>query len=192
MRRFVREHADADAAILPPGALATATSTDSHASKGKARSLALDTATASDKLKQSNSRRILPPVVFALPCSAVGDVGRKVVDFYMSWRGKTKTHPLTGGERRMGFLDAEYERVREALDGEWKRASRALRNGFSGTGDDGGGPTMLARAPTDPQAAPRLSPLSFARSLSSCDASVVVLSPAVISCRAQRSRCLRR
>ncbi|KAJ7438899.1 hypothetical protein B0H11DRAFT_571966 [Mycena galericulata] len=89
-RRFVREHADADAAILPPGALATAKSTDSHASKGKARSLALDTATASDKLKQSNSaRRILPPVVFALPRSAAGDASRKVVDFYMSWRGKT-------------------------------------------------------------------------------------------------------
>ncbi|KAJ7439079.1 hypothetical protein B0H11DRAFT_571641 [Mycena galericulata] len=160
-RRFVREHADADAAILPSGAFATAKSADSHASQGKMRSLALDTATASDKLKQSNSaRRILPPVVFALPRSAVGDAGRKVVDFYMSWRGKTKTHPLKGGERRTGFLDAEFKRVRETLDGEWKRASRALRNGFSGTGDDdGGGPTALARAPTDPQAPPRLSPL---------------------------------
>ncbi|KAJ7511062.1 hypothetical protein B0H11DRAFT_2386591 [Mycena galericulata] len=122
-RRFVWEHADVNAAILPPGALAT---TDSHASKGKARSFALDTATASDKLKQSNSaRRILPPVVFALPRVAAG---RKVVDFYMSWRGKTKTHPLKGGARRTGFLDAEFKRVRETLDGEWKRA-RLPRSG---------------------------------------------------------------
>jgi hypothetical protein len=34
-------------------------------------------------------KRCLPPVVFALPRSAAGDAGRRVVDFYMSWRGKT-------------------------------------------------------------------------------------------------------
>ncbi|KAJ7111647.1 hypothetical protein C8R43DRAFT_1041179, partial [Mycena crocata] len=71
--------------------------------------------------------RTLPPVVFAFPRSAAGDAGRRVVDFYMSWRGKTKTTRLKGARRRTGFLDTEFQRVRETLDGEWKRASRALK-----------------------------------------------------------------
>jgi hypothetical protein len=36
-----------------------------------------------------STRRALPPVVFAFPRAAAGDAGRRVVDFYMSWRGKT-------------------------------------------------------------------------------------------------------
>ncbi|KAF8136832.1 hypothetical protein K438DRAFT_750428 [Mycena galopus ATCC 62051] len=34
-------------------------------------------------------KRSLQPVVFAFPRSAAGGAGRRVVDFYMSWRGKT-------------------------------------------------------------------------------------------------------
>ncbi|KAJ7113320.1 hypothetical protein C8R43DRAFT_131518 [Mycena crocata] len=44
--------------------------------------------TASDHRLKANART-LPPVVFAFPRSAAGDAGRRVVDFYMSWRGKT-------------------------------------------------------------------------------------------------------
>lgn len=99
-------------------------------------------------------KRTLPPVVFALPRSAAGDAGRRVVDFYMTWRGKTvgvcmalllyfiyirrvaqKTTPLKGRSRRKGFLDAEFRRVRETLDGEWKRASRALKGAVCKDGD---------------------------------------------------------
>ncbi|KAJ7017210.1 hypothetical protein C8F04DRAFT_1406122 [Mycena alexandri] len=172
--------------------------------------------TAHNALESRGSKR-LHPVVFALPRSATnaaGGAGRKVVDFYMSWRGKTarahfaacaclasaarifervlgdalfysstrrvlipptrtpvlprslstlpsfhvlylgralaagrapyhlflllflgyrprstsvlttpKTHPLKGPSRRANFLDTEFRRVRETLDGEWKRAS---------------------------------------------------------------------
>ncbi|KAJ6551505.1 hypothetical protein B0H19DRAFT_172130 [Mycena capillaripes] len=119
--------------------------------------------TMSDKTAADDRRlrRTLPPVVFALPRSAAGDAGRRVVDFYMTWRGKTKTTPLKGRSRRAGFLDAEFRRVREALDGEWKRASRALKGAVCGDaeGESELGPVTLARAPTDPQPPPRLPPL---------------------------------
>ncbi|KAJ7674338.1 hypothetical protein B0H17DRAFT_159231 [Mycena rosella] len=104
--------------------------------------------------------RTLPPVVFAFPRSAAGGAGRKVIDFYMSWRGKTRTTRLKGLSRRTGFLDAEFRRVRETLDGEWKRASRALKCSAStgALGKEAGVP-RLVRAPTDPQPLPRLPPL---------------------------------
>ncbi|KAJ6595016.1 hypothetical protein DFH09DRAFT_1357787 [Mycena vulgaris] len=105
--------------------------------------------------KLKANARTLPPVVFALPRSAAGDAGRKVVDFYMSWRGKTKTTRLKGLARRAGFLDAEFRRVRETLDGEWRRASRALK---CSTHEEES-PPQLVRAPTDPQPQPRLPPL---------------------------------
>ncbi|KAF7351805.1 hypothetical protein MVEN_01141400 [Mycena venus] len=104
---------------------------------------------------------------FALPC-ATGtglNAGRRVIDFYMNWRGKEKTHPLKGRARRATFLDAEFRRVREALDGEWGRVSRALKGTF-GAGDDEmekpgtrSGMVVLGRAPTDPQPLPRLPPV---------------------------------
>jgi hypothetical protein len=40
-----------------------------------------------------------------------------------------KTTPLKGRSRRAGFLDAEFKRVREVLDGEWKRA-RCVEIGY--------------------------------------------------------------
>ncbi|KAJ7628934.1 hypothetical protein FB45DRAFT_46185 [Roridomyces roridus] len=142
-RRFVQEQEQ-----IPPHATS---SSDSHA----------HTPGTITSTPEGGTRKHLPPVVFALPRTAAGDAGRKVVDFYMSWRGKTKTHRLKGQERRTGFLDSEFKRVKETLDGEWKRASRAIKGGFGGREDDEdelqGYPT-LARAPTDPQKPPSLPP----------------------------------
>ncbi|KAJ7235620.1 hypothetical protein B0H12DRAFT_136376 [Mycena haematopus] len=70
---------------LPPGLAAAAgapaytPSAVSHTSLTNNDPKAIET-----KLKRS-----MQPVVFAFPRSAAGDAGRRVVDFYMSWRGKT-------------------------------------------------------------------------------------------------------
>ncbi|KAJ6507697.1 hypothetical protein C8R47DRAFT_1208740 [Mycena vitilis] len=143
-RRFVREQAaegnPLDAALsaalpdAPPATPAhahappTAASHASHASHASNTSTTIarrDSRTKDHDKQHSDDKRLkrsLQPVVFALPRSAAGDAGRRVVDFYMSWRGKTKTHPLKGRARRAGFLDSEFRRVRDKLDGEWKRA----------------------------------------------------------------------
>ncbi|KAJ7463641.1 hypothetical protein FB451DRAFT_1562098 [Mycena latifolia] len=156
-RRFVREQ---EAAVAE---------TDKDMGKGKDKADAdkdTDKQRPDEKTEREHdlysnpkaNARTLPPVVFAFPRSAAGDAGRKVVDFYMSWRGKTKATRLKGLTRRAGFLDAEFRRVRETLDGEWKRASRALKGSASASAlhDEG---AKLMRAPTDPQTPPRLPPL---------------------------------
>ncbi|KAJ7617208.1 hypothetical protein FB45DRAFT_223433 [Roridomyces roridus] len=104
------------------------------------------------------SRR-LQPVVFALPRNVAGGAGRKIVDFWLSWRGKTKPHNLTGVARRAGFLDSEFRRVKETIDGEWRRASRALTGRSAWEEGERQSFPMLVRAPTDPQRPPRLAPL---------------------------------
>ncbi|KAK7017401.1 hypothetical protein R3P38DRAFT_3275300 [Favolaschia claudopus] len=158
-RKFVREQASNSnlALALPPG-VANSTRSTSLPNIAAADPQALD-----KKLK-----RTMPPVVFALPRSAAGNTGRRVVDLYLSWRGKTKPVELTGRSRRKGFLDNEFQKVKEVLDGEWRRASRAIKGAVcapdgSGNVDDHGhgGPSAvaLARAPTDPQPHPRLPPL---------------------------------
>ncbi|KAF7358406.1 hypothetical protein MVEN_00890800 [Mycena venus] len=167
-RRFVREQATDGTAVpaelsasLPPG---TAPSAVSHAPSHTSHRSLTD---RDPKHEEKHLKRSLPPVVFALPRSAsgvAGDAGRRVVDFYMSWRGKTKTHPLRGRARRAGFLDAEFKRVRDVLDGEWKRASRAIKGAVCGDSgengmEDGFGAVSLVRAPTDPQPLPRLPPM---------------------------------
>ncbi|KAF7436177.1 hypothetical protein PC9H_003003 [Pleurotus ostreatus] len=60
------------------------------------------------------------PIVFAFTAS---DGARKVVDYYMTWKGKTGTRQLKGPERKSGFLDEEFNRVTETLDKEYKRLS---------------------------------------------------------------------
>ncbi|KAJ7804009.1 hypothetical protein B0H14DRAFT_2612827 [Mycena olivaceomarginata] len=75
-------------------------------------------------------KRRQPFKVFGLPCAAgTGlDAGRRVVDFYMSWSGKQKTHPLKGRARRSTFLDEEFRRAKE----EWTRARTCGRRGREG------------------------------------------------------------
>ncbi|KAJ6617702.1 hypothetical protein B0H10DRAFT_1299128 [Mycena sp. CBHHK59/15] len=148
-RRFVREQAGKDG--------------NAKGSEGKGKEREREREKEKEREK---SEKTLPPVVFALSRSTAGDAGRKVVDYYMTWRGKTKTTRLKGLARRAGFLDAEFRRVRETLDGEWKRASRVLRPSSHYEPDteaNGKGVPQLVRAPTDPQALPRLAPSSPAR-----------------------------
>ncbi|KAJ7351965.1 hypothetical protein DFH08DRAFT_857591 [Mycena albidolilacea] len=168
-RKFVRDQAASGADV--PAALSAAAGTSasqsqphqsySHAPGHTPSAVSHTSLTHGGTLTASGStRRALPPVVFAFPRAAAGDAGRRVVDFYMSWRGKTKTTPLKGRSRRAGFLDAEFKRVREVLDGEWKRASRALKGAVCASEDAMAvGPVKLARAPTDPQPPPRLPPM---------------------------------
>ncbi|KAJ7726498.1 hypothetical protein B0H16DRAFT_265210 [Mycena metata] len=108
-------------APLPLMAMAKSPSATSHKS--------LTNHNALDLHRGGGGSKRLHPVVFALPRSAT-NTGKKVVDFYMTWRGKTKTHPLKGPSRRANFLDNEFRRVRETLDGEWRRAGRAIKGGF--------------------------------------------------------------
>ncbi|KAJ7815510.1 hypothetical protein B0H14DRAFT_3149035, partial [Mycena olivaceomarginata] len=84
------------------------------------------------KHEEKHLKRSLPPVVFALPRSAsgvAGDAGRRVVEFYMSWRGRRKPTPSTAARAAPGSW-------REALDGEWKRASRAINGAVCGDGGE--------------------------------------------------------
>ncbi|KAJ8515398.1 hypothetical protein ONZ45_g7172 [Pleurotus djamor] len=60
------------------------------------------------------------PIVFAFTAS---DGARKVIDYYMTWKGKARTRPLKGPERKASFLNAEFNKVAEALDSEYKRLS---------------------------------------------------------------------
>lgn len=83
---FGREQAETEADAKSEAAAAKS---DAGVAKsgGTARS---DTGKEKERLEKPKANaRTLPPVVFALPRTAAGDAGRKVVDFYMSWRGKT-------------------------------------------------------------------------------------------------------
>ncbi|KAJ7726499.1 hypothetical protein B0H16DRAFT_1592429 [Mycena metata] len=146
-------------APLPLMAMAKSPSATSHKSLTNHSHL-----NALDLHKGGGGSKRLHPVVFALPRSAT-NTGKKVVDFYMTWRGKTKTHPLKGPSRRANFLDNEFRRVRETLDGEWRRAGRAIKGGFGAGSTTSDAPLpVLMRAPTDPQPQPRLPPeFEFAR-----------------------------
>ncbi|KAF8191834.1 hypothetical protein K438DRAFT_871257 [Mycena galopus ATCC 62051] len=71
-----------------------------------------------------------------------------------------KTHPLKGRARHATFLDEGFRRVREALDGEWKWAIRALKGAIFASENQMAEPLLvLARTPTDPQPLPRLPPM---------------------------------
>ncbi|KAF9469530.1 hypothetical protein BDZ94DRAFT_1303240 [Collybia nuda] len=61
-----------------------------------------------------------PAIVFAV---TVYDAGRKLVDYYMSWRGKTRARELRGSERRAEILDKEFRKVARSIDKEFKRTS---------------------------------------------------------------------
>ncbi|KAK0209286.1 hypothetical protein DFS33DRAFT_1272321 [Desarmillaria ectypa] len=62
----------------------------------------------------------LNPVVFAFSTYTAG--GRKVVDYYKTWKGIPKAHRKKG-QRKTDFLDDEFKRVVKNLDKEYKRLS---------------------------------------------------------------------
>ncbi|GLB43636.1 hypothetical protein LshimejAT787_1401480 [Lyophyllum shimeji] len=57
-----------------------------------------------------------PFIVFAV---TVTDAGRRLVDYYTTWRGKTSAKDLT--ERRLKFLDSQFRKAARVLDNEFKR-----------------------------------------------------------------------
>ncbi|KAL0574926.1 hypothetical protein V5O48_007027 [Marasmius crinis-equi] len=66
------------------------------------------------------------PVVFAFPVHvpAPGPLragGRKVVDYYMSLKGKTGTHRLKGASRKNDFLEPEFLKIAQGLDEHQKK-----------------------------------------------------------------------
>lgn len=66
------------------------------------------------------------PVVFAY-----ANAGSKVVDYYMTWKGKQKAHRLKGAARKGDYLDEEFQTKRlSKLDEQWKRTSRQLDEEF--------------------------------------------------------------
>ncbi|KAM6498843.1 hypothetical protein JOM56_006791 [Amanita muscaria] len=67
------------------------------------------------------------PLVFAI---TLLDTGRRVVDYYMTWRGKlprVRDH----GERQLSFLDSEFRRVARSLDNHYKTIISIVDNASS-------------------------------------------------------------
>ncbi|KAF8640563.1 hypothetical protein AX17_000225 [Amanita inopinata Kibby_2008] len=62
------------------------------------------------------------PVVFAITFL---DAGRKVVDYYMTWRGKMP-RIRDRQERRLSFLDSEFRRIARSLDKRYRYASSVV------------------------------------------------------------------
>ncbi|KAJ7036087.1 hypothetical protein C8F04DRAFT_1233253 [Mycena alexandri] len=96
-KQFIRDQA-AEGTTLPPALAAALPSTTPPSAPlplitKSPSATSHKSLTAHNALESRGSKR-LHPVVFALPRSATnaaGGAGRKVVDFYMSWRGKTRT-----------------------------------------------------------------------------------------------------
>ncbi|KAF5384024.1 hypothetical protein D9757_006941 [Collybiopsis confluens] len=64
------------------------------------------------------------PIVFAYPGLRAG---RKVVDYYMTWKGKTpKAHRLKGAGRRVDILDGEFKNLSKTLDEYGKKVNKRL------------------------------------------------------------------
>ncbi|KAJ3794231.1 hypothetical protein GGU11DRAFT_331505 [Lentinula aff. detonsa] len=76
-----------------------------------------------DSSKRRGARHIEQrPIVLAYPGIRAG---RKVVDYYMTWKGKTpKAHRLKGTGRRNDILDGEFKSVAKTLDEYGKKAKR--------------------------------------------------------------------
>ncbi|KAF9446272.1 hypothetical protein P691DRAFT_214313 [Macrolepiota fuliginosa MF-IS2] len=73
------------------------------------------------KLMESSS----DAVVFAV---CVIEAGRKVMDYYMTWRGKTRTRDNKGFQRRTDVLDDEFRRVARTIDKEYRRVRHAAHD----------------------------------------------------------------
>lgn len=65
------------------------------------------------------TRQDWTPVVFAI---TAWDIQRKVVDYYMTWRGSTAERTRRLNTRRISFLDDEFRRVANKLDRDYKRS----------------------------------------------------------------------
>ncbi|KAF5346149.1 hypothetical protein D9758_009946 [Tetrapyrgos nigripes] len=60
-------------------------------------------------------------VVFAFPGR---EAGSKIVDYYMTWKGKTPTQRLKGRRRRRDMLDEEFKKVVEGLENRYTEEKR--------------------------------------------------------------------
>ncbi|KIK71501.1 hypothetical protein GYMLUDRAFT_338606 [Collybiopsis luxurians FD-317 M1] len=84
---------------------------------------------ASSLSHDSSKRRVARhfetrPIVFAYPGIRAG---RKVVDYYMTWKGKTpKAHRLKGAGRRTDILDGEFKNLSKTLDEYGKKVNKRL------------------------------------------------------------------
>ncbi|KAJ7036091.1 hypothetical protein C8F04DRAFT_1233255 [Mycena alexandri] len=94
-KQFIRDQA-AEGTTLPPALAAALPSTTPPSAPlpliAKSPSATSHKSLTAHNALESRGSKRLHPVVFALPRSATnaaGGAGRKVVDFYMSWRGKT-------------------------------------------------------------------------------------------------------
>ncbi|KAJ4470861.1 hypothetical protein J3R30DRAFT_1131387 [Lentinula aciculospora] len=76
-----------------------------------------------DSSRRRGARHFEPrPVVLAYPGIRAG---RKVVDYYMTWKGKTpKAHRLKGTGRRTDILDGEFKSLAKSFDEYGKKVKR--------------------------------------------------------------------
>ncbi|PFH46396.1 hypothetical protein AMATHDRAFT_69969 [Amanita thiersii Skay4041] len=94
---------------------------------GKLEATHVEEGSGVNKSPVHEPRLLNNPVVFAI---RITDAGRKVVDYYMTWRGKIpriQDHK----DRRLSFLDDEFRRVARSLDKYYKQASTAGSAGSS-------------------------------------------------------------
>ncbi|KAG7100014.1 hypothetical protein E1B28_001801 [Marasmius oreades] len=108
------------------------------------------------------------PVVFAFPVHTPATLragGRKVVDYYMTWKGKTGTHHLKGERRKKDFLEPEFMKIAQGLDEYVKNRLSTLSTSpleENGKGkDESNQPTMPTShsAPPAPQSIDDSGPL---------------------------------
>jgi hypothetical protein len=97
--------------------------TGSEANRVYRKTLQEDDRLSHDSTKRKGSRHFeTRPIVFAYPGIRAG---RKVVDYYMTWRGKTpKAHRLKGPGRRTDILDGEFKNLSKTLDEYGKKVKR--------------------------------------------------------------------
>ncbi|KAK1224433.1 hypothetical protein PQX77_012655 [Marasmius sp. AFHP31] len=82
-------------------------------------------------INEDEERRLHPHhrnhnVVFAFPVHVptpgpLRAGGRKVVDYYMTWKGKTGTRRLKGPSRKNDFLEPEFRKIAHGLDEHHKK-----------------------------------------------------------------------
>lgn len=69
---------------------------------------------------KNNNKGIPSPIIFAV---TVWESGTKCVDYYMTWRGKTKPRHCKDFESRIDQLDSDFRQLAKSLDKEFKRIS---------------------------------------------------------------------
>jgi hypothetical protein len=77
-------------------------------------------ASRTDNENLTNNEAIPSPIVFAV---TVWEAGSKCVDYYMTWRGKTKPRHSKDFESRIARLDSDFRQIAKTLDKEFNRIS---------------------------------------------------------------------